>query len=159
MSLPAGPMISLSVALDGVYAIRSSEGVERRVPAHEFVTGDHQNILKPGDLLHSIELPVAALKRRTAFRKMSLMRLGRSTALLIGAQQDERFPMTVSAATVHPVKLDFDTVPDAQSLRERLNETIPDPLYHDDVHGTPQYRKHLTHYFAEGIREELGGSR
>ncbi len=30
-------------------------------------------------------------------------------------------------------------------------------MYHDDVHGAPDYRKHLTYHFAEEIRGELSG--
>ena len=52
MSLPAGPMISLSVALEGIYALRLRDGSERRVAAEEFTTGNNENILQPGDLLH-----------------------------------------------------------------------------------------------------------
>jgi hypothetical protein len=29
------------------------------------------------------------------------------------------------------------------------------PVFFDDVHGTPEYRKHLTLHFAEEIRREL----
>jgi CO/xanthine dehydrogenase FAD-binding subunit len=157
MSLPAGPMISLSVALEGVYTLRLRDGTERRVPADEFVTGNNQNILQPGDLLREIELPISALRKRTGFRRMSLTHLGRSTALLIGtvSPQDGIFMLTVSASTKRPIRLSFAQVPDARRLRERLRETIPDSMYHDDVHGAPDYRKHLTFHYAEEIRREL----
>jgi CO/xanthine dehydrogenase FAD-binding subunit len=157
MSLPAGPMISLTVALEGVYTLRLRDGGERRVAAEEFVTGNHQNILQLGDLLRSIDLPISALRKRTCFRRMSLTHLGRSTALLIGtlSPQDRTFMLTVSASTVRPIRLSFDGVPDVRSLRERLRETIADSMYHDDVHGAPNYRKHLTFHFAEEIRREF----
>jgi CO/xanthine dehydrogenase FAD-binding subunit len=160
MSLPAGPMISLTVALEGLHTLRLWDGSERRVAAEDFVTGNNQNILQPGDLLRSIELPISALQKRTSFRRMSLTHLGRSTALLIGtlSPQDGTFMLTVSASTKRPIRLSFDQVPDARSLRERLGETIPDSMYHDDVHGEPDYRRHLTYHFAEEIRRELSGN-
>ena len=34
---------------------------------------------------------------------------------------------------------------------------IPDDLYYDDVHGRPDWRRHLTGLFAEEIRAELSG--
>ena len=160
MSLPAGPMISLTVALEGIYTLRLRDGSEHRVAAEEFVTGNNQNILQSSDLLRSIELPIEALRKQTSFRRMSLTHLGRSTALLIGtlSPQDGTFMLTVSASTKRPMRLSFDEVPDARSLRERLRETIADSMYHDDVHGAPDYRKHLTHHFAEEIRDELSGN-
>jgi CO/xanthine dehydrogenase FAD-binding subunit len=160
MSLPAGPMISLTVALEGVYTLRLRDGSERRVAAEDFVAGNNQNILQPGDLLRLIELPISALRKQTSFRRMSLTHLGRSTALLIGtlSPQDGTFMLTVSASTVRPIRLSFEQVPDARCLHERLRETIPDSLYHDDVHGAPDYRKHLTFHFGEEIRRELSDS-
>jgi CO/xanthine dehydrogenase FAD-binding subunit len=157
MSLPAGPMISLAASLDGVYTLRSIDGSERQVPAIDFVIGNHQNVLLPGELLRTIELPASALRKRAAFRRVSLTHMGRSTALLIGtaASPDATFVLTVTAATPYPVQLTFPEVPDARTLRERLQEEIPDSGYFDDVHGSPDYRKHMTHYFAEQIRAEL----
>ncbi len=161
MSLPAGPMISLTVALEGEYTILLRDGGERRVGAEEFVTGDHQNILQPGDLLRSIELPIAALRKQTSFRRVSLTHLGRSTALLVGtlSPHDGTFVLTVSASTKRPIRLGFDLVPDPPALDERLRQKITDSMYHDDVHGAPEYRKHVTSHFAQEIRNELSGLR
>jgi CO/xanthine dehydrogenase FAD-binding subunit len=160
MSLPAGPMISLAVALEGLCTIRSREGGERQVPIEQFVTGNHQNVLQPGDLLRRIELPAAALRKRACFRRMSLTHLGRSSTLLVGTlcPREGVFLLTVTASTVRPLRLAFSQLPNADELRDRLGKEIPDSLYLDDVHGAPAYRKHMTFYFAEEIRRELAGT-
>jgi CO/xanthine dehydrogenase FAD-binding subunit len=160
MSLPAGPMTSLAASLEGRYTLQALDGTEREVTAVEFVTGNHQNVLFPGELLRSILLPAAAMRKRAVFRRVSLTHLGRSTGLLIGtaATPDEPFTLTVTAATPHPVQMIFPEVPDARALRERLHDEIPDTGYFDDVHGTPEYRKHMTHYHAEQIRAELANA-
>ena len=160
MSLPAGPMISLTTALEGVYTLKAPDGSERTVPAVEFVTGNHQNVLQPGELLRAIELPAAALRKRGAFRRVSMTHLGRSTALLIGTAADPASPflLTVTAATPCPVQLAFPRVPEAAELQKRLVAAIPDDGYFADVHGSPEYRKHMTHYFAQQIRAELAGA-
>ena len=160
MSLPAGPMISLTTSLEGVYTLRALDGSERQIPAIEFVTGNHQNVLRPGELLRTIDLPASALCKRAAFRRMSMTHMGRSTALLIGTASgpDGAFLLTVTAATPRPVQLAFPRVPDTRQLREGLQEAIPDAGYFDDVHGSPDYRKHLTLHFAEEIRAELANA-
>src|SRR5438067_12408680 len=109
MSLPAGAMISLTTALQGVCVIWRHDGGERRVPVEQFVTGVQQNVLEPGDLLRAIELPVAALRARTSFRQISLTHLGRSAALLIGAlsPQEGAFMLTVTASIIRPLRLEF----------------------------------------------------
>jgi hypothetical protein len=40
-------------------------------------------------------------------------------------------------------------------LRDALADAIPDPLYFDDVHGSPDWRRHLTFRLGEEIRAEL----
>src|SRR3982074_2511448 len=82
-ALPAGPMISLTAALDGVCLLRAPDGRTRTVPVTHFATGARRNVLAPGELLRSVTLPSRALARRTAFRQVSLSALGRSAALLI----------------------------------------------------------------------------
>jgi CO/xanthine dehydrogenase FAD-binding subunit len=159
MALPAGPMISLATALEGVCLIWRPDGGERRVAAADFVFGPLSNALSPGEVLRGIELPREALARRTAFRKASLSPLGRSSVLIIGARSpDGRFFLTVTASTRRPVQLSFPGVPDRAALQHRLEEKIPSSLYYDDVHGRPEWRRHMTFEFAEEIRQELGGA-
>src|SRR6201993_3517312 len=100
MSLPAGPMISLTSALDGICTIWQADGSERKVAAVGFVTGDGCNVLGDGDLLRQIDIPVDALRRRSAFRQISLTPVGRSAALLIGSVgSDGGFHLTITAST------------------------------------------------------------
>jgi CO/xanthine dehydrogenase FAD-binding subunit len=155
MSLPAGPMISLTVALEGTCTVLRRDGSECRMAVEDFVIGDHRNVLEPGDLLTRVDLPASALRKRTSFRRVSLTHLGRSTALLIGTLDrcDGIFMLTVSAATERPYRLKFRRLPEAAELRARLARDIP--KFFDDVHGTPEYREHVTFHFAEEIRLEL----
>ena len=90
MSLPAGPMISLTAALEGVCTLWPRSGKPRDVPVIEFVTGNHANVLAPGELLRSIHLPATALKKTFAFRRFTLTHLGRSEVLLIGTRSPEQ---------------------------------------------------------------------
>ena len=75
MSLPAGPMISLTMALEATYTLWPRGAAPREMPGIAFVTGNHANVLQPGELLRSIHLPVAALSKRAAFRHASLTKL------------------------------------------------------------------------------------
>jgi len=158
MSLPAGPMISLTAALDGICTIWRVDGSEQKIGVADFVTGNQRNVLAPGDLLRSVDIPVPALKRRSAFRQISLTPLGRSAALLIGSiAAGGAMALTVTASTVRPVQLSFAGFPQPKELREAILRLIPDALYHTDVHGKPMWRKHMTLRLAEEIRGELQG--
>lgn len=159
-SLPAGPMISLCAGLDAVATILSPDGSSWSVPVAEFVVGDAQNVLAPGELLRSIHLPAETLSARVAFRRLSLSNLGRSGVLVIG-RLDPVFGLviTVTASTKRPVQLRFPAgkLPDAGTLADAVGDSIPWPLYHDDIHGLPAWRRDMTFKLAEEIRAELLG--
>ena len=157
MSLPAGPMISLAAALEGVATLWPRGGEPRKVPVVDFVTGNHRNVLTTGELLRSIFLPAHALRKTFAFRRFTLTHLGRSEVLLIGTRcpAHGEILLTITAATLRPVQLRFGGLPAAEELKRAIDDAVPFSLYLDDVHGSPAHREHLTHYFAEQIRSEL----
>jgi CO/xanthine dehydrogenase FAD-binding subunit len=157
MSLPAGPMISLTAALEGICTLWPRSGKPHEIPVIEFVTGNHANVLAAGELLRSIYLPATALKKSFAFRRFSLTHLGRSEVLLIGTKCRDKgtFLLTITAATLRPVQLQFKNIPTAEELKQAIDDAVPFSLYLDDTHGSPPHRKHLTYYFAEQIREEF----
>ncbi|MDR7278878.1 FAD binding domain-containing protein [Catenuloplanes atrovinosus] len=152
LALPAGPMISLTAALDGVCTIWGPSG-SRALPVREMVTGPQRNALAPGELLRSVHLPVAALRSPAAFRQTSLSPVGRSAALLIG-RRTAGLELTVTASVIRPLRLSFPAPPTAAELRDAI-AAVPADTYHDDVHGTPAWRRHMTFELAEEIRAEL----
>ncbi len=160
MSLPAGAMISLTVALEGSYTLWPRGGKPRKIAALDFVTGNHKNVLAPGELLRSIHIPASALEKRFALRRNSLTHLGRSAALLVGTRTKtgDDFLLTITAATARPVQLQFDQLPSAVALRRAIDAAVHDADWFDDVHGSAPYKRHLTYYYAEQIRAELASA-
>ncbi|MER2264850.1 FAD binding domain-containing protein [Methylobacterium oxalidis] len=157
MALPAGPMIALAAALDGSCLIWTPEGGQRCLPALALVRGPQETALDPGEILRGIDLPAAALRRRTAFRRTSLSPNGRSGALLIGTlDPGGAFALTVTASVRRPVRLALGAIPGEAALRGALAAAIPPGLWYDDVHGAPDWRAHVTRLLAEEIRVELG---
>lgn len=156
MSLPAGPMTSLAASLEGVLTLWPRDGEPREVPVVDFVTGNHQNLLAPGELMRSIFLPAHALKKKHAFRRFTLTHLGRSETLVIGTLCPEHgeFVLTITASTLRPMQYRFDTIPTADDLKKEI-DAIPLNQYLSDTHGSPKHRRQLTVYFAEQIRQEL----
>jgi CO/xanthine dehydrogenase FAD-binding subunit len=155
MSLPAGPMISLTAALEGVCTLWPRQGAPRTVPVVDFVTGNHSNVLQPGELLRSIHLPASALCRPVVMRQATLTKLGRSAALIIGTKAaDGAFILTITAATDRPMRLHFPAMPDAAALDAAIG-AIPEARWFADVHGSAPYKRHVTRHFATEILAEL----
>ncbi|GJD57910.1 FAD binding domain-containing protein [Methylobacterium dankookense] len=156
LALPAGPMIALAAALDAACLIWTPDGGERRLPVLDLVRGPGETALAPGEVLRRIDLPAAALGRRAAFRRIALSPEGRSGALLIGTSGAGGWALTVTAATRRPLQWRFPAVPEAEALAGAL-AAVPDGLWYDDVHGAPDWRRHVTGILAEEIRRELTG--
>ncbi|MBT2442825.1 FAD binding domain-containing protein [Streptomyces sp. ISL-36] len=156
-ALPAGPMISLAVALRGVCRVLGLDGRVRTVPAEEFVTGPGSTVLHPGELLRSVELPAAALAELSAVRRVSTHPWGRSAALVIGVRAPVTAGLTVAvtAATTRPLSVSFSRVPSAAELRRTLREVFTPDLAFEDVHGRADWRRHLAEHLAEEVRREL----
>jgi CO/xanthine dehydrogenase FAD-binding subunit len=158
LAFPAGAMISLVTALDGELRIWRQDGCEYEVDITQFVTGAATNVLQQGDILRSVFLPASALRGRTAYRKLALSALGRSGAVLVGRLDTPAdggiFSLTVTGSTTRPLRLRFAGVPDRAELDAALGE-IPAELWHDDVHGAPDWRRAISSVLAHEIREEL----
>jgi CO/xanthine dehydrogenase FAD-binding subunit len=155
MSLPAGPMLSLTVALEAEYELWPLDGEPRRVAAVDFVTGNHANVLAPGELLRSIHIAAQTLRKRHAFRRASLTHLGRSSVLLIGTREGDEILLTVTAATLRPIQIRLAPKMSPHEVRLHIDAAVPKDLYLEDVHGSPAHRRHLTHHFGAEIVAEL----
>jgi CO/xanthine dehydrogenase FAD-binding subunit len=158
LSFPAGAMISLASALDAVLTVWRADGTEYQLPITEFVTGAATNVLAAADVLRSVQLPSAALRGATAFRKLAPSPLGRSGIVVIGRRDAPtdggRFVLSITAATVRPFVFEFSGVPDAAALRA-AHATIPDDAWTIDAHGDPDWRRGVSLVLAEQIRAEL----
>ncbi|ATE54157.1 MULTISPECIES: FAD binding domain-containing protein [Actinosynnema] len=152
-ALPAGPVIALTAALGGVCRVVLPDGGERLV-ADGFVVAPGVTRLGRGSYLRSIVVPGSALRARTAFRQFSLHDHGRSAALVVGVLDDRRFRLVITAAVPAPLVRDFPRVPGAAEVADLVAGV---PAWVDDVHGDPEWRRHLTGLLAEQVRRELGG--
>jgi CO/xanthine dehydrogenase FAD-binding subunit len=153
LALPAAPMAALAVALDGALEVWRADGTLDTIDALDLIVGPGETVLERGDVLRAIDLPARALSGATASRKASLRPLGRSAAFVVGRRDiDGRFTVVVTAATPRPHRFRFDALPTGAELRAMV-ETIP--TWHDDPHGSPDWRRAITLRLAEEVRVEL----
>lgn len=157
LSSPAGSMISLGTALDGVLTVWRPDGSQYTVGVINFVTGVTSNVLAAGDIVRSMFLPAAALRGTTAYRKIAVSVLGRSAAVLIGRRDRPSdggaFALTVTASVTRPVSLRFPGLPSPVEVDDALTG-IPDAMWHDP-HGPPDWRRAMSTVLAHQIRAEL----
>lgn len=158
LSLPAGPMIALTAALDGTATIWSTDGARRRVPVADFVTGERANVLRPGDLLRSVFLPARSLGASAACRQVSLSPAGRSAVLLIGARTASGgTSLTLTAAVPRPVTVTFNGLPLRNEAVGSVDSSAVALGYLDDVHGSALWRRAMTRRAVAEVVTELAG--
>ncbi len=155
LALPAAPMAALAVALHATCVVWAADGGERRIPAVDFFSGAGRTVLSTGDILRSVEVPGEVLRRRGAVRQASLTALGRSAALLIGTCVGDGFELTIAAATAVPRRVWFAGRPGSQEMARRIDEAVP--VWFDDVHGRPAWRRRMTHILAAELCMALMG--
>jgi CO/xanthine dehydrogenase FAD-binding subunit len=129
-------MVTLATALEARYTLLPRDRAQREVAAIDFVTGNHANVLQPGELLRNIHLPARALRKRFASHRSSLTHLGRSAVFLIGTRSadEDDLLLTITAATPRPVQISFDHTPSAAELHEKKSVAFSDNIY-VDIHG------------------------
>ncbi|MBC7300189.1 MAG: FAD binding domain-containing protein [Nocardia sp.] len=158
LSLPAGAVLGALVALDATAVIWTRGGGECAIPMRDFVTGPGENLLASGDIVRSFLVPTTSISARTSCRKIATAPLGRSGSVVMGRRDaDERCAITITAATVRPVVLDFCTVPSRSELTDALAHLDAD-VWFDDPHGAPDWREHVTGLLAAEVVAELGAA-
>ncbi|WP_039802256.1 FAD binding domain-containing protein [Nocardia araoensis] len=157
LALPAGAVLGALVALDGTALVWAQDGADREIPMREFVVGPGRTVLRPGEVLRSIRLPRSSLLARTSFRKIALAPLGRSGAVVMGRREGSgRSAVTITAATIRPVVLDFAAPPAEGEIRDAV-DTVDPALWFDDPHGSPEWRRHVAGVLAGEVAAELRG--
>ncbi|MBF6172960.1 FAD binding domain-containing protein [Nocardia blacklockiae] len=159
LALPAGAVLAALVALDATASVWGPGSAEWRIPLSRFVLGPGRTVLAPGEVLRSVYVEAAKMRSRTAFRKIALAPLGRSGAVVMGRlDADGRCALTFSAATVRPLVLEFDSVPQPSELDATVFG-MDSALWYDDPHGSPAWRRHVSAVLAREVLAELAAGR
>ena len=97
-----------------------------------------------------MDIPSSALRKRYTHSRFTLTHLGRSTIFMIATQRPDAddLLLTITAGTTRPVRLAFDSMPDADALLHSI-DALPDEVWFSDANGTPDHRRHLAKHFAE----------
>jgi CO/xanthine dehydrogenase FAD-binding subunit len=151
----AAAMVHLAVALDATAVVWTPDGGQYRQAVADLITGNGTHSLADGEVLRAIEIPLHALRARTAFRKIALAALGRSGAVVSGRVDDDGAAVfAITAATARPTVLRYPALPTAARLR---NDATSAGGYYSDPLGAADWRRGVTAVLIEEIRAELAG--
>ncbi|MEN0103767.1 MAG: FAD binding domain-containing protein [Curtobacterium sp.] len=155
VGLPAGAMTALLCTLDAIAVVWTPSGGSRRLPVAELVRGVRTLDLGPGEVIRAFEVPTAALRATTGYRRVALSPHGRSGALVTARWDASGFVLVVTAATPRPLVLRSTTVPSAAELDAAM--AAHDDWY-DDPHGSPDWRRAVSTRFAHELRDDAASA-
>ncbi|WP_144804601.1 xanthine dehydrogenase family protein subunit M [Curtobacterium sp. BH-2-1-1] len=182
-ALPAGAVTALLVTLDATAVVWTTDGGERRMPVAELVTGPRTTTLAPGEVVRAFDVPAAALRQETGFRRVSLSPHGRTGTLVTarwgstdrytdpgtgtgadpgtgtgtaaGADVGAGFVLVVTGGVPRPLVLRWDSVPSAAAVDAALADHDD---WYDDPHGSPTWRRGVSRRFAAELVAEAGAT-
>ena len=153
---PAGDTIGTCMILDGVLKVHGVDGV-RDVPLNSFFLAPGRTVLKPGDVVVSINLPVPAKGMVGTYKKLGRNTIGDLSIVgvaVLGYPTKESasgYRFRVALASVAPVPFESFKAESVMAGKKITEEVIAEaavaamesvtPI--DDVRGTARYRKYM----------------
>ena len=165
---PAGDTIPVLVAMDAVLHLKSSTE-NREVPITDFITGVKTNALKPGEIIHSITVPVfqgpqeflkVGTRNAMVISVVSLALVtdysGRKLRVGVGSVSPVPFRATAAEEFISQ-EFDWETNSSlSEKVINKFSELVADstkPI--DDHRGTADYRKHAVRVLAKRALERV----
>ncbi len=163
---PSAELVSVNVALEGHFRLRSQKG-ERWVPAHDFFNGLFTTVLEPDELLVEVALP--SMPVRSGWSLMEVARRPHDFALVgvaavvsldeNGLCKQARMvflsagdcPMVASQAA-ELLKGQAPTLEAIHAAAEIAASKDIDPG--SDIHATAEFRRHLANVLARRALEQ-----
>ncbi len=163
---PSAELVSVSVALEGSFRLRSQRG-ERWVPANEFFLGLFTTVLEPDELLVEAALP--PMPARSGWSLMEVARrphdfalIGVAAVVTLDAKGlcDQARMVFLSAGDVPMVAHKAAELLKGQApTPEVINETAEVAASEDidpssDIHATAEFRRHLANVLCRRALEQ-----
>jgi CO/xanthine dehydrogenase FAD-binding subunit len=164
---PAGDTIGACIAMDGVLTVHSENGL-RQVPLSNFFLGPGKNILKPGEIVISLQFPPPTPGSAGAYIKLGrnnwsdLSIVGITTLCKPDAAAVSGYSFRIGLASVAPIPLVaaaaqeyLATTPPARGTFEKaagLAQEACSPI--DDVRGSARYRKAMVYQLTVNALEK-----
>lgn len=153
---PAGDTIGTCMALDGILNVHGTSGM-RQVPLGSFFLSPGKTVLKPGDIVVSISLPIPPEGFAGVYKKLGRNTIGDlsivGVTVLGYAHKDSPsgYRFRIVLASVAPVPFEAVKAEALLSQKKISNEVIAEaaqltmdevtPI--DDVRGSARYRKYM----------------
>ena len=160
LALSASTFAPVMVALNASYEILKPGGEAYSTDAADFQIAPQQTILKPGEVLRRITIPIWNLAQwQTSFKRMAVYTSGYAIAIVVTAYhpQTQQVRFGIGGSVKAPRLIEFDDVPTPEQIVEAIADIEPQ-AYIEDERGSAAYRRHLTKVLMQrGIADIRAG--
>ena len=153
---PAGDTIGSCMIFDGVLKVHGVDGV-REVPLNSFFLAPGRTVLKPGDVVIAIQLPVPPKGLVGTYKKLGRNRIGDLSIVGVAvagyptAESASGYRFRIALASVAPVPFESFKAEavlsgkkiTAELIDEAAVATMDSVTPIDDVRGSARYRKQM----------------
>jgi carbon-monoxide dehydrogenase medium subunit len=153
---PAGDTIGTCMILDGVLKVHGVDGV-REVPLNSFFLAPGRTVLKPGDVVVAIQLPIPPKGLVGTYKKLGRNRIGDLSIVAVAVlgyptpESASGYRFRIALASVAPVPFESFKAEGvlsgnkitAELIDEAAGATMDSVTPIDDVRGSARYRKQM----------------
>ncbi len=164
---PAGDTIGATLVYNGILNVHGLDG-RKSIPVREFFTGPGKNVLKPGDIVLSITLPIPPTGHAGKYLKLGRNRL--SDLAIVGvtvlgtkdSATKSGYRFSIAVASVAPTPAILTKAEEVLAEKKLTPETIIEaaqaamdsvkPI--DDVRGSATYRRYMVRNLVRRALDE-----
>lgn len=157
LAIPATTFPPAMVVLNASYEILSLNGESFWVSALDFQRGIKQTILKPGEVLRKIRIPLEFLDWKTDYQRFCMASAGIGISMVATAYhpQTQQVRFGIGGCIPIPQLMEFSTIPSPSELQAALLSQIPAKVMINDTMGCAPYRHHITRILMERSLQNL----
>jgi CO/xanthine dehydrogenase FAD-binding subunit len=153
LALAVGVMAPVMVLLNATYEIWQPDGEPYFVPAQEFQEGVQQTVLRSGEILRRIHIPLEFLSWQAAFQRFGIAATDPALSLVAAlyAPNSGAIRLSLGACIPAPKLLTFSQIPTLGEQQTALQSM----LWLNDLRASAIYRQQVTAVLLERLLESF----
>ncbi|MBW4644402.1 MAG: FAD binding domain-containing protein [Goleter apudmare HA4340-LM2] len=152
LALSVGTLAPMMVALEAIYEIWNLNGESRRVAAKNFQLGHCQTILKTGEILRRVLIPISNLKWQVNYQRFSVTASEPALAIVVGVRNQQQISCVIGASVVAPCLVE---VANDEFLETGLINVLEGVSFIEDARASAIYRREVTAVLMREMLQEL----
>lgn len=155
LALSVGTLAPIMVALDASYEIWNRKEQSRIVAAKNFQTGSRQTILKSGELLRQVLIPIEHLNWQVDYQRFGNAASEPALAIVVGAynQVAKHLRLVIGASIAAPELVEFNLEMQMNWNNFAFLENIN---FLEDAKASAVYRREITQVLIKRCLKNLG---